>query len=126
MPYLHRLQTRSESTTIPAALKGAVLACTLPNKSKFNNDLKKVVNAKVDPDILGTMENGGEKVITILDDIFEKTAMGYVAEKFKVFMDIKRSSGTTIKQFIAKYESIVTGYDEDVGTLTQQPKHYNY
>ena len=32
--------------------------------------------------------------------------MVYVAEKFKVFMDIKRSSGTTIKQFIAKYESI--------------------
>ena len=83
--------------------------------------------AKVDPDTLGTMENGVEKVITILDDIFKKkTAMGYVAEKFKVFMDIKRSSGTTIKQFIAKYESIVTGYDEDVGTLTQQPKHYNY
>ena len=82
--------------------------------------------AKVDPDTLGTMENGVEKVIIILDDIFEKTAMGYVAEKFKVFLDIKRSSGTTIKQFIAKYESIVTGYDEVVGTLNQQPKHYNY
>ena len=61
-----------------SALKGAVLACTLPNKSKFNNDLKKAVYAKVDPDTLGTMENGVEKVITILDDIFEKKQLWYM------------------------------------------------
>jgi len=90
-------------TDLAKTKQGNYIALTLPNKSKFGNDLKERVFESVSAADLKS-EEGLQKVIEFLDKEIGKNAVDDIIEKWDEFDSCKRESTQSLEDFIADFE----------------------
>lgn len=91
-------------TDLGAAKRGNIVALSLPNKSKFGNDIRERVFESLSQDTLKA-ENGLKKLLEFLDTELGKDAISDVIEKWDDFDSCKKSEAQSLEDFIAEFES---------------------
>ena len=109
-------------THVPDTQRGAVIAYNITNDSKFGADLQDHLYDELDQEKLNDDKEGLEKVLKILDKYLQNTGMGLAAERFDAFINTKRKSSQSIKQYIGHYEKVCKNYAESIGSLSQMAK----
>ena len=94
----------ADVTDLAKKKQGNYIALSLPNKSKFGDDLKERVFEKLSLEELKE-ESGLDKVINFLDEELGKNAVDDIIEKWEDFDNYKRTGNQNIEDFINVYEA---------------------
>lgn len=102
--FKRELQAWKSVTELSLAKQGNFVALSLPNKSKFGNDLRERVFENISAEDLATTA-GLTKVIEFLDSELGKSAVDDAIEKWDSFDNCKREEGQTLEDFISDFEA---------------------
>ena len=80
------------------------MALSLPNKSKFGNDIRERIFESLSEDQLKSDE-GLKEVLAFLDKELGKNAVDDMIEKWDDFDSCKKSDSQTMEDFISDFES---------------------
>ena len=101
--YKRELSAWEAVTELAKTKQGNYIALTLPNKSKFGNDLRERVFESVSADDLKS-EGGLKKVLDFLDKEIGKDAIDDVIEKWDDFDSCKKEATQSLEDFVADFE----------------------
>ena len=102
--YKHELQAWKSVTDLAAAKQGNIVVLSLPNKSKFGNDLWEHVFDNISAAELAG-DTGLAKVIRFLDKELGKSAVDNGIEKWDDFDNCKKEGNQTLEDFISEFEA---------------------
>ena len=94
----------ADVTDLAKRKHGNFIALSLPNTSKFGNDLKERAFEKLTSDELKE-EDGLDRLINFLDEELGKNAVEDVISKWESFDTCKRESSQSIEEFINDFEA---------------------
>ena len=101
--FKRELSAWASVTDLAKAKQGNFVALSLPNKSKFGNDIRERVFENLSPEDLSA-ENGLGKIITFLDQELGKDAIDDVIEKWDAFDSCTKKNNQTLEDFISEFE----------------------
>ena len=102
--YKRELQAWKSVTELGATKQGNYVVLSLPNKSKFGNDLRERVFENISATDLASV-TGLDKVIEFLDTELGKSAVDDTIEKWDSFDNCKRGDNQTLEEFISEFEA---------------------
>ena len=102
--YKRELQAWKSVTDLAAAKQGNIVVLSLPNKSKFGNDLRERVFDNISAAELAG-DTGLAKVIKFLDKELGKSAVDNAIEKWDDFDNCKKEDNQTLEDFINEFEA---------------------
>ena len=94
----------ADVTDLPKQKQGNFIVLSLPNKSKFGDDIKERVLETLSEEDLKS-EDGLSKVIGFLDQELGKNAVDDIIEKWEEFDNCKKQDNQTVEDFISDFES---------------------
>ena len=115
--YKRELSAWAAVTDLPATKQGNYIALSLPNKSKFGNDLKERVFEALTAEELQS-DQGLEKVKDFLNKELGKNAVDDIIEKWDSFDSCKKEDSQSLEDFITDFE---TRYNRIKVSGTQLP-----
>ena len=101
--YKRELSAWASVTELASKKQGNFVALSLPNKSKFGNDLRERVFENLSPEVLSE-ENGLQRVLEFLDQELGKDAIDDVIEKWDDFDSCKKKESQSLEDFISEFE----------------------
>lgn len=101
--FKRELAAWSAVTDLAKIKQGNFVALSLPNKSKFGNDIKERVFENLSTEDLSA-EDGLAKIIAFLDQELGKDAIDDVIEKWDDFDSCKKKDSQTLEDFISEFE----------------------
>ena len=102
--FKRELKAWADVTDLAKRKQGNFIALSLPNNSKFGNDLKERAFEKLSIDELKE-ESGLDKLIDFLDDELGRNAVEDVVNKWESFDACKRDKSQGIEEFINDFEA---------------------
>ena len=102
--FKRELKAWADVTDLAKRKQGNFIALSLPNNSKFGNDLKERAFEKLSIDELKE-ESGLDKLIDFLDDELGRNAVEDVVIKWESFDACKRDKSQGIEEFINDFEA---------------------
>ena len=102
--FKRKLKAWADVTDLTKKKQGNFIALSLPNKSKFGDDLRERAFEKLS---LGELkeDNGLDKLIEFLDEELGKNAVDEIIEKWEEFDNCKRAANQTIDEFSNDFEA---------------------
>ena len=102
--YKRELSAWAAVTELAKTKQGNYIALSLPNKSKFGNDIRERIFESLTEDQLKS-EAGLSEVLSFLDKELGKNAVDDVIEKWDDFDSCKKSDSQTLEDFISDFEA---------------------
>ena len=101
--FKRKLKAWADVTDLTKKKQGNFIALSLPNKSKFGDDLRERAFEKLS---LGELkeDNGLDKLIEFLDEELGKNAVDEIIEKWEEFDNCKRAANQIIHEFSNDFE----------------------
>ena len=94
----------ADVTDLAKKKHGNFIALSLPNKSKFGNDLKERAFEKLSLNELKE-DDGLEKLLSFLDEELGRNAVEDVVDKWESFDACKKGASQSIEEFINDFEA---------------------
>lgn len=110
-------------TELDKKKQGNLIALSLPNESKFGNNLKERVMERLSVSELNE-DDGLNKLITFLDEELASDATTDLIGKWDDWFDYERRSDQTMEQFISEYELLVSRLESAGQKLTEEIKGF--
>ena len=101
--YKREVNAWASVSDLAKAKRGNFIALSLPNKSKFGNDIRERVFENLTPDELSG-DTGLEKVIEFLDKELGKDAIDDVIDKWDSFDSCRKEGDQSLDDFMADFE----------------------
>ena len=101
--YKRELSAWEAVTDLVPTKQGNYIALSLPNQSKFGNDLKEQAFENISSEDLKS-ESGLSKLLAFLDTELKKDATNDIIEKWDDFDSCKKSPNQTVEEFISDFE----------------------
>lgn len=102
--YKRELKAWSNVTDLPKNKQGNYIVLSLPNKSKFGDDLKERAFENINEEQLNS-EEGLKSVIEFLDQELGKNAIDDAVEKWEEFDNCRKEDNQTLEEFISDFET---------------------
>ena len=113
----------SAVTDVPKEKQGNLIALSLPNESKFGNNIKERVLERLSVSELGK-EKGLESLVKFLDEELASDATTDLVNKWDEWFDFVRKPNQTIDQFIGDYELLVSRLEAAGQKLSEEIKGF--
>ena len=121
--YKKELKMWAAVTDVPKGKRGNLIALSLPNESKFGNNIKERVLERLSVSDLGKDE-GLEALIKFLDEELASDATTDLVNKWDEWFDCARKENQTIDQFIGDYELLVSRLEAAGQKLSEEIKGF--
>lgn len=116
--YKRELSAWAAVTELAKSKQGNYVVLSLPNKSKFGNDLKERAFESLSEDQLKS-EDGLKLVLQFLDKELGKNAVDDIIEKWDDFESCKKTDSQSLEEFISDFE---TKHNRIKATGTKMPE----
>ena len=116
--YKRELSAWAAVTELAKSKQGNYIALSLPNKSKFGNDIRGQIFESLTEDQLKS-DGGLQEVPTFHDKELGKNAVDDMIEKWDDFDSCRKSDSQTLEDFISDFE---TKYNRIKATGTKLPE----
>ena len=121
--YKKELKMWSAVTDVPKEKQGNLIALSLPNESKFGNNIKERVLERLSVSELGKAE-GLKSLVEFLDEELASDATTDLVNKWDEWFDFVRKPNQTIDQFIGDYELLVSRLEAAGQKLSEEIKGF--
>ena len=101
--YKRELRAWSAVTDLAKSKQGNYIALSLPNKSKFGNDLREKVFESLSETVL-VSDTGLTALIEFLDGELGKNAVDDIIEKWDEFENCRKKENQTLEDFLSDFE----------------------
>ena len=116
--YKRELSAWAAVTELAKNKQGNYVVLSLPNKSKFGNDIKERAFESLSEDELRS-DDGLKLLLKFLDKELGKNAVDDIIEKWDDFDSVRKTESQTLEEFISDFE---TKYNRIKSTGTQMPE----
>ena len=114
-------------TSVDKKIQGTLVTLNLPETGRFGDLKGKVIDSVKhggDIDATGENQNNGlDLVLTFLEEHLGGDEVTNICEKIKTFMDLKRTAGQTVREYVSDFEHAYT-VAQSKAKLRDLPGHY--
>jgi len=121
--YKKELKMWSAVTEVDKKKQGNLITLSLPNESKFGNNLKERVMEKLSVSDL-SCDDGLAKLVNFLDEELASDSTTDLIGKWDDWFDYVRKSDQTMEQFISEYELLVSRLQSAGQKLSEEVKGF--
>ena len=121
--YKKELKMWSAVTEVDKKKQGNLIALSLPNESKFGNNLKERVMERLSVSDL-SCDEGLTKLVKFLDEELASDATTDLIGKWDDWFDYVRKADQSMEQFISEYELLVSRLESAGQKLSQEVKGF--